>query len=58
MTDSEKPKKVLPEDEPVRVTEVELKEQLGHMTTQLLYAAKVEIHLRKVIKDLRKEHAD
>ena len=47
---------VLPENIPVRVTELELKEQLGHMTTQLLYATKVEAHLREVIKNLRKEY--
>lgn len=48
-------KEVLPEDEPIRVTEVELKEQLGHQQILLISASKVETHLREVIKSLRKE---
>ncbi len=44
----------LPEDEQIGLSEVEIKEQLGHMTVQLLSANKTIIHLRKVIADLRK----
>ena len=52
---SESKEVTLPEDELISLGDVELKEQFGHMTTQLLHANKVEQHLRQVIKDLRKE---
>ena len=48
----------LPEDEVVGLSETEVKEQLGHMTIQLLQTHKIADHLRKVISDLRKELSD
>ncbi len=52
-----KKEKILPEDIPCPIAELEVKEQLGHLTIQLLQASKTEAHLREVIKNLRKEYA-